>query len=233
MKDTKFIELLNLYLDQQIEPADAAMLEEEIARNPARRTTYQQYCRMHRACTMMFEQSHPSSEVGVKVAMTAAAAEEKIMAFPTSRRNHAWVGYGMGLAAAACVAFVFVQRSLNPQTAPTAPDVIVQIAPAPAVARPDGLIVPVDYQPTAQFARSARKVAPAIEGQPSLEWMRQVQFTPMMQVSATEMTFDQQSTAPADQGVFHSRLPIESTAASAKMELMNGGVEKAAWQFQK
>ena len=74
MKDSKFIELLNLYLDQQIEPAEAALLEEEIARNPARRQTYQQYCRMHRACTLMFEQSRPTSDVGEKVAMTAAAA---------------------------------------------------------------------------------------------------------------------------------------------------------------
>ena len=62
MKDSKFIELLNLYLDQQIEPAEAALLEEEIARHPARRQTYQQYCRMHRACTLMFEQAQPESE---------------------------------------------------------------------------------------------------------------------------------------------------------------------------
>ena len=50
MKESKFIELLNLYIDQQISPEDAALLEEAILQNPRRRQIYRQYCRMHKDC---------------------------------------------------------------------------------------------------------------------------------------------------------------------------------------
>jgi hypothetical protein len=239
MKDSKFIELLNLYLDQQIEPADAASLEEEIARNPARRQTYQQYCRMHRACTLMFEQSRPTSDVGVKVAMTASAAEEKIRAFPAPSRSHAWIGYAAGLAAAACVALVLVQRRpAAPAAAPaSAPEEIVQITPKPVAPRISGLAaVPVNYQAAGQLAHAARRPSPVLPAvdQPSLDWMRQVQFTPLTNVSATPLLFGQAETAPEAPQVFSSRLPVRSTTAtSPKLDLMNLNAEKAAWQFER
>ena len=219
MKDTKFIELLNLYLDQQIEPADAALLEAEIARNPARRATYQQYCRMHRACTVMFEQSLPSSATsGGKLAMAAAAAEEKVMAFPAPRPGYAWVGYGVGLAAAACVAFIFVHRPvLGPVASPR--EEIVQITPAPAAAKPVGLVAaPVNYQTAGQSPRTIRRMTPAT-GEPSLDWMQQVQFTPIGNVAAEDL-------------VFRRSLPVQSTPASMKLAPVNAE-EKAAWQFER
>jgi hypothetical protein len=240
MKDSKFIELLNLYLDQQIEPADAALLEDEIARNPARRQTYQQYCRMHRACTLMFEQSRPTSDVGVKVAMTAAAAEEKIRAVPAPSRRYAWVGYATGLAAAACVALVLVQRRPAAPAAAPAParEEVVQITPKPVAPRTSGLAaVPVNYQAAGQLAHAARRpsgVLPTTVDQPSLDWMRQVQFTPLTNVSATPLLFDQTNSAPETQQVFSSRLPVRSaTSASPKLDLMNLNAEKAAWQFER
>lgn len=244
MKDSKFIELLNLYLDQQIEPAEAALLEEEIARNPARRQTYQQYCRMHRACTLMFEQSRPTSDVGEKVAMTAAAAEEKIRAFPAPSRSYGWIGYATGLAAAACVAFVVMQRrpvAPAPAAAPTsAQEVVVQITPKPMPARTSGLAaVPVNYQAAGQLAHAARRPSPVLpavaDQQPSLEWMRQVQFTPLANVSASPLLFDRQDAAPEEQPVFSSRLSVRggTLSPSPKLELMDLNAEKAAWQFQR
>jgi hypothetical protein len=56
MKESKFIELLNLYIDHQISQEEAGVLEEEILRNPQRRQTYHQYCRMQRACTLVLDQ---------------------------------------------------------------------------------------------------------------------------------------------------------------------------------
>jgi len=50
MKDSEFIELLNLYLDHEITPANAARLEDEVRRNPGRRRIYLQYCGIHKAC---------------------------------------------------------------------------------------------------------------------------------------------------------------------------------------
>jgi anti-sigma factor RsiW len=230
MKEPKFIELLNLYLDQQIEPADAALLEEEIARNPARRRIYQQYCRMHRACTTMFEQSSPSGSVGVKLAMAAAAADEKIQAFPAPRRSYAWIGYGAGLAAAACGAFVFLSRSANVPVA-SARDEIVQITPAralPAGKSASTAVSAANYQPvmvahSVRLAPDSNAIRTAGDESPSLDWMRQVQFVPVAHVSAEELVFEPHPKVDIqnDQKAFHSRLPFQ------------GDVEKAAFQFQR
>ena len=74
MKESRFIELINLYIDRQIGPEEAAELESEIARSPAHRRTYLQYCRMHRACTLLFENFRaPASPL----AQALSEAEEK------------------------------------------------------------------------------------------------------------------------------------------------------------
>ena len=52
MKDSEFIELVNLYLDHEISTADAARLEAEVQTNAARRQIYRQYCRIQKACRM-------------------------------------------------------------------------------------------------------------------------------------------------------------------------------------
>ena len=53
MNDRRFQELLNLYLDHEIAPAEAAELETEVLGNPARRRTYDQYCRLQRGCRLL------------------------------------------------------------------------------------------------------------------------------------------------------------------------------------
>ncbi len=55
MNDHRFNELLNLYIDQQIAPADAAELESELQASSQRRESYRQYCRMHRATKLVYE----------------------------------------------------------------------------------------------------------------------------------------------------------------------------------
>ncbi len=229
MKDSKFIELLNLYLDQQIEPDAAAQLEEEIARNPARRATYQQYCRMHRACTMLFEQPHPSPEVGVKLATAAAAADEKIQAFPASKGSYAWIAYGTGLAAAACVAFLFLQRPAN-LYAPAAQG-LAQVTSSqptrpmssPALASPASASPVTIAHNSVRLAPTGTKVEGVADQTPSLDWMRQVKFVPMAHVSASELVFEPHPNIrkDTDQQVFESRLPFQ------------GNVEQASFQFQR
>jgi hypothetical protein len=230
MKDSKFIELLNLYLDQQIDPADAARLEDEIARSPARRATYQQYCRMHRACTMLFEQSHPAAEVGVKLATAAAAADEKIEAFPASGPGFAWLRYGAALTVAACVAFVFLNRPTN-VGAPKIPAAVAQVTPA-AAPRPVPAAAPAapTVTPGQMIAHSDIHLAPngvkveaVADETPSLDWMRQVKFVPVSHVSASELVFEPHPNIrkDSDQQVFESRLPFQ------------GKVEQASFQFQR
>ena len=43
MKDNRFIELLNLYIDRQITVAETTELEAEIQQNPKRQAVYRQH----------------------------------------------------------------------------------------------------------------------------------------------------------------------------------------------
>jgi hypothetical protein len=61
MNDRKFLELLNLYIDGEIKPPDAVALELEVKTNPARRKTYNQYCRLHRATLVVCERFREAS----------------------------------------------------------------------------------------------------------------------------------------------------------------------------
>jgi len=56
MTDQEFIELLNLYVDREISVQDAARLESAVTASPRRRSVYNQYCKMQKACSMLSEQ---------------------------------------------------------------------------------------------------------------------------------------------------------------------------------
>jgi hypothetical protein len=49
MTDDVFEDLVNLYLDKEISPAQLRILKEELLRNSDRRSTFESYCRMHQA----------------------------------------------------------------------------------------------------------------------------------------------------------------------------------------
>ena len=55
MNRRKFIELLNLYIDGEIDPKDVGRLEEVIGRDPKARSIYNQYCRLHRGSRLIYE----------------------------------------------------------------------------------------------------------------------------------------------------------------------------------
>jgi len=105
MKDNRFIDLVNLYIDRQITAAETAELEAEIQSHPRRRAIYRQYCRMHRATSLVYESfraNAPEQQEG------AAAAAGTIARFERERRPH-WGYYAAALGAAAGLALVFVQ----------------------------------------------------------------------------------------------------------------------------
>lgn len=130
MKDTRFIELVNLYIDRQISPAEANELELEIQSNPRRREVYHQYCRMHRATTLVYESFRSHAEQPGQQPARQPASITQIRARVRQRRAR-WLYAGAGLAAAACVAFVFVAGRLAPQ--PAAPAQLARVeAPPPA-----------------------------------------------------------------------------------------------------
>ncbi|MBI2510528.1 MAG: hypothetical protein HYV96_00995 [Opitutae bacterium] len=144
MKDARFIELVNLYIDRQISPAEAAELELEIQSNPRRRQVYLQYCRMHRATKLVYDSFRAHSEqTGQPVRQPASIAH---IQGRIRQRRLRWVYAASGLAAAACIAFVAVIRSdatdadsslptlAAAKTTPAAPVVAVAAQPAPAPA---------------------------------------------------------------------------------------------------
>jgi hypothetical protein len=55
MNRRKFIELLNLYIDGEIDPEDVSRLEEKISRDAEARRVYNQYCRLHRGSRQIYE----------------------------------------------------------------------------------------------------------------------------------------------------------------------------------
>jgi hypothetical protein len=93
MKNSEFIELLNLYVDHEIGAEDAQRLEAEVATHAERRRLYRQYCMMHKACSLL-----ASEREGRPVAVAERESGSGIWGWAT----------GSGLLAAACVALVMV-----------------------------------------------------------------------------------------------------------------------------
>lgn len=130
MKEGEFLELLNLYLDHEIAPADAARLEAEIRANPARRRTYLQYCRMQKACAML---------------AADFAAERPAAASDSSRERIGWAAAGFAsfgvVAAGLAVAFILWQRAPGPAVG-TGPALAVSSSPLQEPKR--GLVAAAD-----------------------------------------------------------------------------------------
>lgn len=251
MKDSEFIELLNLYLDHEISAADAARLEMEVQHNPARRRVYQQYCRMQKACTMLAKDF-----VADQSGAAAEGEARKIVAFES--RSSAWgpglFAVGGLVAAAACVAVVFVNRPTPeaPQAGSSVPLAVVQ-PPASAVVAPAETKVMVaqlespathaslvrtvtmpasgrnDLQPVL-VARSlslggqfnATEVA-AMSDTPQLDWISGLKIAPLQRTQVEELRFDAR---PADV----IKQPAYGTRARPAQQ---GIVEMTAFQFNK
>jgi len=220
MKDTKFIELLNLYLDHQISEHEAAQLEAEVRRSPERLRLYRQYCRMQKACTLLAENSR-----------VAAPEKDRAVREPV-RRRLANVYALAGLAAAACVALVVVNRTDRAFDGPSsAPAAVVAggvdnvTAPAEptiattSLARNDVLRTVLTTQALAQVGDNAGRALVFPHADPArFEWMNQVQMHP---VAFDPADFaNPAETDPASQ-TFRSRRPFPAT------------VEMTAFQFQK
>lgn len=249
MKESRFIELLNLYVDHQLSAVEAAELETEIARNSGRRSTYQQYCRMQKACTVLFEQERAHAPASRKLAASLKAADRKIVEFPYSRPHRAYFPVGL-LAAAACVAFVFARfHPLTPgsKTAPQSDlqaNVITHAAPA-AVEAVQPVTIPASYTPSQESAtprasfysvfatRNSGRTNGASSNQfndedsnattaVSYSWMRDVQLAPVQPLSTTTLSLKSSSLVSSEERVLQSRKPVKSNSDPT-----------AAWQFQR
>ena len=134
MKESRFIELVNLYVDRQISTAETAELEAEIQVSPRHRKIYQQYCHMQRATKLVYESFRANADQPVA---EGAVRGGSIAQFEHSRQRNRWA-YAVGgiAAAAACFAVVMVRsgsfsRGSALASAQPAPVVVAAMA-APA-----------------------------------------------------------------------------------------------------
>jgi hypothetical protein len=207
MKDSEFIELLNLYLDHEIAAADAARLEAEVLKSPARRGMYQDYCRMQKACKILAQD----------FVEEAAPAPRHVVAFESARRPRraSWVAAGAFAAAAACVTVVFVNFNREtPGSAKTSNSTLVReeavaiptAQPAtnasrslPAVVKVaapahDNRLVPVRAFSLASTSDAVplteRFVSSADPAAPQFAWMNAVQLAPIQRPALEDFRFD-------------------------------------------
>lgn len=136
MKDNRFIELLNLYIDRQITAEETAELEAEIQQNPKRQAVYRQYCQIHAATKLVYDSFRAGAAEQPAVPSGRPATVELFES--RSRRTQRWAYYAGGLAAAACAAFVLMRHPAQPvQLAATkAAPVTVAAAPVAAPVQP-------------------------------------------------------------------------------------------------
>jgi len=124
MNDRKFLGLLNLYLDGEIDSNSAAGLEREILSDPRRQEVYAEYCRIHRATKLVYERFRTAATEQDAAGMHAmrqnvfsADGLAEADATDTGRGPVHTAAYWLGGVAAACAA-AYAVFLLAPQ-APT------------------------------------------------------------------------------------------------------------------
>ncbi|MBC8041101.1 MAG: hypothetical protein H7Y06_11195 [Opitutaceae bacterium] len=239
MNDPRFIELLNLYLDHQLAPEEAAELEAEVMRNPARRRTYDQYCRLQRGCSLLGEHERLTAPASQAFARSLRDVERKISAPRRSVwQQPAYTGFFAVSAMAACVAVVFVVNRA-PSGSPVTPasDTVavvrteevapVMIAATPTTSTPVAAVAtsfeiqPVLAASAFGVARNAREAEIAATDPEALEWMKRVEQLPLQRIVVDDQTFETRATLHPDNRVFRSR------------QGMQGAAEFTAFQFQR
>jgi len=230
MKDSEFIELLNLYLDHEISAADAKRLEAEVQSSPARYRVYREYCQMQKACVVWAEQS------------AAVPADPKVIAFESPGTSWGFGQYAAGIcAAAACVALALVIRGGNGSAsiAPRASDPALMakveiIAPMGADDEfrsvvPSMLSLnsrPAEFHPVMvasglALTRQQREAGAVASADARFDWMNRVQPAALHRTSAAELVFENKPAPQPDNRAFRNR------------RLIDAQVEQAAFQFQR
>ncbi len=236
MNDDRFIELLKLYVDDQLGPEEASELEAEVLADPSRRRTYNQYCRLQRGCSLLGDSARSLAPSSQGFARSLRAAERKIAAprRPATWRT-AYAGAFSAVALAACAAVVLVLNR-PPSASEPAGGTLANVAPVSShemststfIAAPVASTEPVfDFQPVlvvggpGGVARNAREAEIAASDREALEWMQRIELLPGRQVVVDEHAFETRPTLQPDNRVFRGRHSIQ------------GNTEFAAFQFQR
>jgi hypothetical protein len=238
MNDQRFTELLNLHLDHEATPAEAAELESMLSRDPARLRQYQAYRRMQHACAQLFEREHAQAPASFALEKARLDAERKVADPARAVFRGPLVAAFAGLAAtAACLTLVLTRSVSVPETAnvgspsqpalasvatnnvaPTrlsaAPVTLANYAPLPTTVRDDYEAVSfADSGLTAPGAGLARVELAA--------WTQQIELAPLQPVVVEELAAGPR---PMTQPVM---------AISRERGLQPPATQVAAFQFQR
>lgn len=229
MNEERFIELLNLYVDHQLSREEAAELETELRSNPKRRNTYQQYCRMQKACSRLFEHERTQAPASLALVKALAAADRKIVGFPM---QSVWRGRFVTIsgfaAAAACVALVFMAQNKPAVDTPMAQSITVPAETKSApIAAVQPVTIPAAEQNVAAVTESERQyysVLPARKTNSlhvdssnlifaqsrqdrALDWMKQVDIKPLKLTKFEDLNADGRTNSDSNARVFLTRSP--------------------------
>ena len=146
MKENRFIELINLYVDRQISPAETAELEAEIQTSPRHRKIYQQYCHMHHATKLVYETFRANAEQPVGDASRSGGSVAQFEHSRQRTQRTRWLYSAAGLAAAACFAVVLVRtgsvsRTDNGAEMANAQSVASAVAASPVAAEQSAAVL--------------------------------------------------------------------------------------------
>lgn len=106
MNESRFIELVNLYVDHELTPAEAAELEAELQRAPERRVVLREYRALQRGCELLV-----AAERSLAPQTAEAVRSLRYRRAETQPAARAWSGgwsWVVGASAAAAIAVVAV-----------------------------------------------------------------------------------------------------------------------------
>ena len=229
MNDHRFIELLNLYIDHQIDPAEAAELEAAVHSTPDRRRTYEEYCRLQRACSQLGSNARAAAPVAPRFTRSLEEAERKINTPPRTNR---WYPLQVGALASLAMAAGFVlvvqpqlpwSTSANPvspanqlTSKQTAPLVVTSgISPPAAVSLAAFNVHPAHVASGLVSAPNTDEIYLAAPDQEALAWMQRVEQLPATRLVLDDRAFTSRGLVPLDTRAFrHPRtlqIPAELT----------------------
>jgi hypothetical protein len=224
MKDHRFIELLNLYIDRQITVDETAELEAEIQSSPQRQAVYRQYCQIHAATKVVYE----SFRAGAEENLTAPSGHPAKIEMFENRRRVNWVNYAGGFAAAAAFAgLLFTRYSANTaeETAGTyAPMQTVAVAPA----QPAQVPSVTGEAPAAKNLISLRNTSPSADYSAMLVDLREQDE----ERGLTERWQSTRSQSLFDDNLFDAKHPVPA-AETRPVQNRTQASEFTAFQFQR
>ena len=230
MKDDRFIELVNLYIDRQITGEEIAALEAEIQANPRRRAIYHQYCQMHRATTIVY-QSFRTDPVSQGAESTGARSNVARFEPEQNRRRTPWAYYASGLAAA-CVALVFARLNLTKDAEQTVAHAAVPAKQTLAVAAVQSPVVVASVAVVPPATNQVTVQSNALVNEQDYAAMLVAMRKEDQRAFARGQIQPSRTSSLFEDGMFDSQ-PVGSSTGFRKKPTSTQQAEFAAFQFQR